>query len=111
MDCPQPSNLKELRGFLGLAGYYHKFIRHFMILSKPLLDLLCKDAVFVWSPAQAEAFNILKQALCSTLVLALPDFTVPFHIKTDACGTGIGAILQQQGHPIAFMSKALGPYN
>jgi hypothetical protein len=94
MDWPQPSNLKELQGFLGLASYYHKFIRHFVILSKPLSDLLCKDAVFVWSPTQAEAFNILKLTLCSAPVLASSDFTVPFHIKTDACGTGIGAILQ-----------------
>lgn len=111
LDWPPPSNLKELRGFLGLAGYYRKFIKHFAILSKSLSDLLRKDAVFVWSSVQSEAFSVLKQALCSAPVLAQPDFSLPFHIETDACGTGIGAVLQQQGHPIAFMSKALGPRN
>ena len=54
---------------------------------------------------------MLKQALCTALVLALPDFSLPFHIETDASGSGIGAVLQQNGHPIAFISKALSPRN
>lgn len=111
MDWPPLSNLKELRGFLGLAGYYCKCIKHFAILSKPLSDLLHKDALFIWSSVQSEAFSVFKQALCSAPVLALLDFSMPFHIKTDVCGTGIGAVLQQNDHPIAFMSKALGPCN
>jgi hypothetical protein len=60
LDWPTLTNLKELRGFLGLAGYYRKFIKHFAILSKPLLDLLRKDVVFIWSSIQSEAFSILK---------------------------------------------------
>lgn len=57
------------------------------------------------------AFNLLKQALCTNPLLALPDFSLPFHIETDAYQLGIGAILQQNGHPLAFISKALSPCN
>lgn len=110
-DWPRPTSLKELRGFLGLAGYYRKFIKNFALIAKPLSDLLRKDSVFVWSFIQADAFSMLKKALCSAPVLALPDFSQPFHIETDACAVGIGAVLQQQGHPLAFISKALGPRN
>lgn len=111
MDWPQPCSLKDLRGFLGLAGYYRKFIKNFALLAKPLSDLWRKDAVFVWSSVQADAFSLLKQALCSAPVLALLDFSQPFHIETDACVVGVGAVLQQNGHPLAFISKALGPRN
>lgn len=70
--------------------------------------MLC---LFVWTPNHQLAFATLKQALCSTAVLALPDFPLLFHIETDASGSGVGAVLQQQGHPLAFISKALGPRN
>ncbi|XP_066365145.1 uncharacterized protein [Miscanthus floridulus] len=96
VDWLVPSNIRELRGFLGLAGYYRKFVKHFGILAKPLIELLKKDKLFVWTPAHAEAFELLKAALCSALVLALLDFNKPFHIETDASGLGIGAMLQPQ---------------
>lgn len=57
------------------------------------------------------AFNLLKQALATTPVLAMPDFTIPFCLETDACDTGVGAVLSQKGHPIAYLSKALSPQN
>lgn len=108
-QCPTPSNTKELRGFLGLAGYYRKFVRNFGVISKPLTELLKKHALFVWTLQHEESFNALKSALCSAPVLALPDFSKPFAIESDACDNGVGAVLTQAGHPLAFFSKALGP--
>jgi hypothetical protein len=102
-----PVNARELRGFLGLAGFYRKFMKNFGLISRPLTDLLKKHTSFVWKPTHQHAFDTLKQALISAPVLALPDFSLPFCIYTDACKTGIGAVLMQNGHPLAFLSKAL----
>ncbi|CAO2191183.1 unnamed protein product [Urochloa humidicola] len=109
MDWPIPVNVKELRGFLGLAGYYRKFVKHFGIIAKPLTELLKKGVLFIWTSIHQQAFQALKNALSSAPVLALPDFSVPFCIETDASGVGIGAVLIQKGHPLAYLSKALGP--
>jgi hypothetical protein len=110
-EWPIPTNVRALRGFLGLAGYYQKFVRDFGIMSRPLNDLLKKDALFVWTSVHDLAFRALKDAMSSTPVLALLDFVVPFHVETDASGSSIGADLQQNGHPIAFISKSLSPRN
>jgi hypothetical protein len=106
---PTPKDAKELRSFLGLSGYYRKFIRNYGAISRPLTDLLKKHTVFHWNPDLQLSFDTLKQALVSAPVLALPDFSKGFTIETDASSTGIGAVLSQGGHPIAYISKALGP--
>jgi hypothetical protein len=96
---PVPTNVKALRGFLGLAGYYWKFVRHFGIVVHPLNDLLRKDTLFVWTTTHDAAFRALKDALSSAPVLALPDFSLPFQVETDVFSTGVGAVLQQNVIP------------
>jgi hypothetical protein len=106
---PPPNCVKDLRSFLGMAGYYKKFVRHFGLLSKPLTNLLKKGELYVWTKDHQNSFEALKTTLITSPILALPNFTKPFTIETDASDKGIGAVLQQDGHPIAFVSKALGP--
>jgi hypothetical protein len=108
---PAPTNAKELRSFLGLAGFYRKFVRHFGVISRPLFNLLKKHSVFLWTQDHQQAFQLLKTALVTASVLALPDFTKPFSVHTDACQYSVGAVLMQQDHPLAFLSRALGPKN
>jgi hypothetical protein len=109
VNWPVPSSAKELQSFLGLAGYYRKFVRNFGLIAKPLTELLRKNSLFVWTTEHDTSFSLLKEALSSAPVLALPDFTKPFHIETDACDKGVGAVLTQDGHPLAFISKVLCP--
>jgi hypothetical protein len=97
-----------LRSFLGLAGYYRKFVKHFAIIAKPLHNLLKKGALFVWTQDHLLTFSTLKQALISAPVLALPNFAKPFCLETDACKNGVGVVLLQEGHSLAFLSKPLG---
>jgi hypothetical protein len=108
---PTPTNCKELRGFLGLAGYYRKFVKHFAVIAKPLTNLLKKHTLFVWTVDHENSFQTLKKALASSPVLQLPNFSLPFAIETDASSSGIGAVLSQQGHPLGFIIKALGIKN
>lgn len=96
------TNLKQLRGFLGLTGYYRRFIKGYGSLSKPLSDLLKRDN-FRWLPVVAAAFLSLKQAMQQALVLAHPDFTKTFVVETYASYVGIGAVLMQDNHPIAYI--------
>lgn len=103
-----PQTIKKLRGFLGLTGYYRRFIKGYATICQPLHNILKKDA-FHWGQEQQLAFDTLKQVMSHPPLLALPDFTTPFTMETDACASGLGAVLMQQGKPLAFFSKSLGP--
>lgn len=105
----QPCDVKQLRSFLGLRGNYRKFVKHYAVIAQPLTDLLKKGVLFIWTANHTLAFDTLKQALTEAPVLALPNFSKPFQLQTDASDSGIGAVLLQDGHPLAFVSKSLSP--
>ena len=95
VEWPTPTNLKQLRGFLGLSGYYRKFVRGYSEISRPLNLLTKKDQPYVWTSEQEEAFQKLKSALASPLILSLPTDEDTFILDTDASQFSIGSVLSQ----------------
>ncbi|XP_061337713.1 uncharacterized protein LOC133284661 [Gastrolobium bilobum] len=108
LEWPIPTSATQVRAFLGLSGYYCRFIRHYASIAAPLTDLLTKEG-FSWSSAAEEAFTKLKKSLTTAPILALPNFKELFVVETDAYGIGVGAVLLQNNHPIAFYSRKLAP--
>jgi hypothetical protein len=104
-EWPTPKDNHEVRQFLGLTNYFRKFIQGYATIAAPLQELTGKNIQFAWTDACDQAFAALKHALTHAPVLALPDFTKPFEVVSDASLHGTGAVLFQEGRPIAFTSK------
>ncbi|GJS45664.1 putative reverse transcriptase domain-containing protein [Tanacetum coccineum] len=102
-----PTTPKEVRQFLGLAGYYRRFIEGFSLISKPLTKLTEKNKKYEWGTEEDEAFQTLKQKLCSAPILALPEGTENFVVYCDASHKGFGAVLMQREKVIAYASRQL----
>lgn len=110
-EFPIPKSVKDVRSFLGLAGYYRRFIEGFATIGRPLFDLTKKGEEFSWSSECQEAFESLKRKLLTAPILVYPDFTKPFILATDASKEAIGAVLSQvvdgEEHPVAYASRSL----
>ena len=107
---PTPQTITQVRSFLGLAGFYRRFVRDFSTIAAPLHELTKKGVSFHWGPAQDQAFDTLKERLTSAPLLQLPDFGKTFELECDASGVGIGGLLMQGGKPVAYFSEKLnGP--
>ena len=99
-----------MRRFLGLAGYYRKFVHNYGTIAAPFTTLLKKDR-FAWSPDAAALFSALKAAVTSAPVLSMPDFSKTFVVEYDASSHGFGAVLVQDSHPVAFFSRPVAPWH
>ncbi|XP_047326921.1 uncharacterized protein LOC124930637 [Impatiens glandulifera] len=102
-----PTSVTEVRSFLGLAGYYRRFIKGFSKIALPLTTLTRKDHKFVWTEECAESFETLKNSLISAPVLTIPDEVGNFIVFTDASKHGLGAVLMQNGNVVAYASRQL----
>ncbi|KAL0445910.1 UNVERIFIED_CONTAM: Retrovirus-related Pol polyprotein from transposon [Sesamum latifolium] len=102
-----PSDMHDLRSFLGLANYYRRFVKSYSEIARPMTNLLKKMETWNWTPQCQESLDRLKRAMVTDLVLALPGMSKPFVVETDASDFALGGVLMQDGHPVAFESRKL----
>jgi hypothetical protein len=102
-----PANVGDIQSFLGLAGYYRRFIEGFSKITKPMIKLLRKDKRFKWMPAYEASLQELKKRLATAPVLVMPDMEKSFSIYYDASGQGLRCVLMQDGHVVAYASRQL----
>ncbi|KAK4406537.1 Retrovirus-related Pol polyprotein from transposon [Sesamum angolense] len=110
MEWEPPKNVSEVRSFLGLAGYYRRFVKDFSVVAKPLTNLLKKNAPFNWNDKCAQSFEELKKRLTSAPILALPFGDGGYVVYTDASRQGLRCVLMQHGKVIAYASRQLRPH-
>ncbi|KAK1618870.1 hypothetical protein QYE76_024387 [Lolium multiflorum] len=106
-EWESPKNAKEIRSFLGLAGYYRRFIENFSKIAKPMTELLKKEKKFIWTDECEASFQELKQRLVSAPVLCLPDINKDFQVYCDASRQGLGGVLMQDGKVVCYASRQL----
>jgi len=106
-DWPVPQKRLQVQSFLGFANYFRKFMIGSAALVHPLRHLSKESVRFSWTKEYQEAFEGVKHALCTAPVLVLPDLSKGFEVICDACGVGVGAVLLQEGRPVAFEGKSL----
>ncbi|GJW80848.1 putative reverse transcriptase domain-containing protein [Tanacetum coccineum] len=106
-DWASPKTPTKIRQFLGLTGYYRRFIEGFSKITKPMTKLTQKNVMFDWSEKAEAAFQLLKQKLCSAPILALPEGSENFVVYCDASRKGLGAVLMQREKVIAYASRQL----
>jgi len=111
VEWPPLTNQQDVRQFLGLAGYYRRFIDQFSTIAAPLTDLLRNDVPFVWGEQQQRAMHQLKQAITTAPTLIIPDLAQPFIVHCDASGFAVSGVLSQRRngieHPVAFLSRKM----
>lgn len=106
MKWPIPKDLKALRGFLGLTGYYRRFMKDYGKIARPMTQLLKKDC-FLWNDEAHAAFEQLKKLMVELPILIVPYFSKVFTVETDTFNKGLRAILLQEGRPVSFHSQTL----
>lgn len=106
-----PTSQKQIKSFLGLTGYYRKFIRDYAKVAYPMISYLKKDKkINTNDPNYITSFNKLKQLITEHPILRFPDFDKRFKLTTDASNFALGAVLSQEGHPISFASRTLNEH-
>jgi hypothetical protein len=102
-----PTSVGDIQSFLGFARYYQRFIKGFSKISKPMTELLEKDRKFKWMPACEASLQELKKRLMTAPILVMPNMEKLFSIYRDASGQGLGCLLMQDGHMVAYASRQL----
>ena len=106
-DWPIPKNVREIKSFVGLAGYYRRFVQDFSRIAAPLTKLTRKGVKYVWTEDCTKAFEELKKRLTTAPILKMPTGSGDMVIYSDASGSGLGCVLMQHGHVIAYASRQL----